>query len=100
MLVQQRPQWTCKNPRCFESISFGTYCGKCRKLVIGRKIPDSIICEGCNKEVKVRNLTNLKERKKRFCDDCYHVQHKERSLNYYYSMVRKKNMNKFLEGNV
>ena len=122
MLVQQRPTWTCKNPRCINQIVFGSYCPTCIRLVYAKKLPDSIICKKCNKEVKIRNLTNDITRKRNYCDDCiiiyrretslnyYHtvkkkdktqmLKQKERSRNYYYSVTRTKKLNKFLEGNV
>lgn len=100
MLVQQNPSWTCKNPRCFTQISFGSYCKVCLKLVIRRIIPDSIICEKCGKEEKVRQLTNELKKKKRFCSVCHVIHNRDRSLEYYYAVTRKKNQNKFLEGNV
>uniref|UniRef100_A0AAT9J964 ORF30 n=1 Tax=Nitrosopumilaceae spindle-shaped virus TaxID=3065433 RepID=A0AAT9J964_9VIRU len=100
MLVQQRPSWTCKNPRCTEQIEFGSYCPACIKLVIGKKLPDSIICKKCSKEVKVRNLTNDLKRKKQYCDDCYKILNRARALIHYYDIKRKTNLNSFLKGNV
>ena len=100
MLVQQRPSWTCKNPRCFESISFGSYCSICIKMVYGKTIPDSIICEKCKKEVRIRYLTTNYERKKRYCDDCYTISNREKSLDRYHNIARKKKLEKFMQGNV
>jgi len=122
MLVQQRPTWTCKNPRCLEQINFGSYCSSCRKLAVGNKLPDTIICKRCNKESPVKNITNMLERKKLYCDDCviiyrreyqlnkYHTEkkkdksymenQKQNSKNYYYSVTRMKNKERFLQGNV
>lgn len=97
---QIKESWTCKNPRCFIPITFGSYCNLCIKLVISKSIPDSIICENCHKEVKIRYLSTSKERKKRYCDVCYKILNRERSLKRYHDIARKKKLYKFLQGNV
>lgn len=79
MLAEQKATWLCKNPRCYKEISFGDYCPECKKLAIRRKIPNTIICETCGKEVVIK-----RQQKKRFCNECAIINNNERSLDNYY----------------